>query len=80
MLEHTLVFPFQNRTVSRQVCVSLIHAILQPPSFQYSIFPHEILLVPQQVSLVVALQTFRLQTGWLYLGISSTVDETVVPL
>jgi len=71
---HALVFPFQNHTVSRQVSVSLIHVTLQSPSFQYSIFPREIFLVSQQVSLVVALLTFCLQTGWLYLGISSTVN------
>jgi hypothetical protein len=80
VLEHALVFPFQIRTVSGQFCVSLIQVILQSPSVQYSKFPHEILLDSQQVSLVVALLTFRLQTGWLHLGISSTVDKTVIPL
>jgi len=79
VLEHALVFPFQIHTVSRQFCVSLIQVILQSP-FQNSKFPHEILLNSQQVSLVVTLLTFCLQTGWLHLGISSTVDKTVIPL
>jgi hypothetical protein len=67
-------------TVSRQFCVSLIHVTLHSPSFQYPNFPHERLLVSQQVSLVVALLTFCLQTGWLYLGISSTIDKTIILL
>jgi hypothetical protein len=46
---------------------------------KYSTFPHERLLVSRQVSLVAGLPHFRLQTGWLYTGISSRLDETVLP-
>ena len=47
---------------------------------KHSEFPRERLLVSRQVSLVVGLLCFRLQTGWSYLGISSRVYETVIPL
>ena len=43
---------------------------------QHSKFPHERLLVSWQVTLVLVLLPFRHQTGWLYSGISSRIDET----
>lgn len=47
---------------------------------KYSNIPHESLLVCRKISLTVGLLHFRLQTAWLYSGISSRLDDTAIPL
>jgi len=44
---------------------------------QHSKCPQVRLLLFSQVILMLVLLSFRHQTGWLYLGISSRIDETV---